>query len=69
MTIRINPPLSDDDLIADQILHQTGGDGWFDDHLLELLDRLNDCSDPGGHVYLSKDDKVTCIHCRKEFEP
>jgi hypothetical protein len=31
--------------------------------ILAELDEFNDCTDPGGHVWLAQGGEVRCIHC------
>jgi hypothetical protein len=40
-----------------------------DETILTELDLNNDCSDPGGHVWLAKDGEVRCIHCDRPAMP
>lgn len=43
--------------------HEVYGDRWDDDVLDELLARYNDCTDPGGHIFVAEGGECHCMHC------
>lgn len=45
------------------------GDVIDDEVILADLDAHNDCSNPGGHVWLADRGEVRCIHCKAPAMP
>lgn len=65
-TIRaVDDAFASDDPIADAT-EVYGGREFYDDRAIyDLLDVDNDCSNAGGHLYLTQCGETRCVHCGK----
>lgn len=61
----VDKDFASDDPIADAT-EVYGGKEFYDDRAIyDLLDVDNDCTNAGGHLFLTQCGETRCVHCRK----